>query len=111
MTRPEFVAMLNNSKHITKKQERNPQRSLTDPTFYQTGRDIIANPLPVTYKGTYSRGVTSANMQSFDVAYPDKIDVFNDALRINNETQTKLKELKKQKENEPKPKPSDPTQA
>lgn len=111
MNRHEFVGMLNNSKRITKKQERNPQRSMTDPTFYQTGRDIISNPLPVTYKGNYTRGVTSANMQSFDVAYPDKIDVFNDALRINNETQTKLKELKKQKDNETQQKPTNTTQA
>lgn len=111
MTRNDFKGMLNNSKHPSKKQERNPQRSMTDPTFYQTGRDIIANPLPVTYKGAYTRGVTSANMQSFDVAYPDKIDVFNDALRINNETQTKLKELKKQKDNETKQKSPDTTQA
>lgn len=66
--------------------------SVTDPSFAQTGRQIVFNPLPYTPRPIYSQGVPADQMQAFDGMYKDKFEAFQAAKEF---SETQKQDLKK----------------
>lgn len=78
--------------------ERNVLRSVANPMFAQTPRQMIFNPIPgfVPRQLNYSAGVLYDNLQPFDKMYADKLDVFGAAQSHSEKTKKQLDELQKQ---------------
>ncbi len=96
MKRAEFVKFVSTKKYNRgSKTEFNSSPSIVDPTQAQSGRDMLFNPKPIKYRGTYSNGVPSKDMQVFDKMYADKFDSFAAASAITKDVQDKYQKLPK----------------
>lgn len=76
--------------------------SVTDPTFAQTGRQLLTNPLPIEYRMKYPDGVplnkeNPMQFNEFDRLYPDTFKAIREANVITDKTTKQLKELQDKK--------------
>lgn len=77
---------------FNKKYEKPCVPSVTDPTYAQSGREMIINPLPYETKPIYQNGIPLDQMQSFDGMYVDKFDAFRSAKEF---AESNIKDIKK----------------
>lgn len=73
--------------------------SVTDPTFAQTGRQQIFNPLPINYRITYADGVplnkeNPMQFNEFDKLYPDRFKAVEQAKEQVTTTKKQLSKIK-----------------
>ena len=105
MKKCEYIKMLQGIKPTINKVQENHMSSVTDPTFAQSGRELVFNPLPYETKQIYSNGIPLEQMQPFDAMYADKFDSFEQARQFSESNRKDIKEkLKTIKENESKTK-------
>lgn len=105
MTRKEFVKYIQTGKSKGKKPLITGS-SVTDPSFYRTGRQLIFEPLNIEYRMKYPDGVpldkeNPHNFKEYDKIYPDH---FKAMLQANNDivtTKSKLNEIQKQSQTQP----------
>lgn len=84
MTRKEYIKYCQTHKHNGNKKTTTPMQSVTDPTFAQTGRQMIENPLNVNYRVQYAQGApldkdNPYHVNSFDNMYGDKFQSMKEA--------------------------------
>ncbi len=109
MKKSDYIKMLQGVKPTMHKVQENHMLSVTDPSYAQTGRQIITNPLPYETKPIYANGVPLKDMQPFDGMYVDKHTAFQSAKEFSeNQSKdikdklTKIEEEKKKKNESPK---------
>lgn len=100
MTRKEFVKFTESGKSAKLKSCVVADVSVCDPTFAQTGRQLLTNPLPIEYRMKYPAGTpldkdNPMNFNEFDKLYPDTFKAIREA---NNVTETTKKALSKLQE-------------
>lgn len=106
MTRKEYVKFCQTGQSKGKK-SMITGKSVTDPTFARTGRQLIFSPLNIEYRMKYPDGVpldkeNPYNFKEFDKLYPDTFKAINQAKADVKNTKTKLQELsKKQPKKDP----------
>ena len=111
MTKQEYRDFIATGKHKPKTCESLTEHSVTDPTYAQSGREILFNPLPYDMKPIYHNGVPLDQMQPFDRMYVDKHEAFQSAKELDTEQKNKVRQFK-QKQNEnskPANEPTNPT--
>ena len=96
MTRKEYVKFCQSKKTDKAKQRCMTMPSVTDPTFAQTGRQMLTNPLPINYRVRYSEGAPlnpddPHKFNEFDKMYPDKFKAMVEAKEQVNTTKKNLK--------------------
>ena len=99
MKRSEFREFISSSISKGKKSIENHVLSDCDPTFAQTGRQMIVNPLPIEYRMKYPQGVpldknNPFNFAEYDKIYPDTFKAMREARAKINDTKTHLNEIK-----------------
>lgn len=110
MKKSDYVKMLQGTKPTMHKKQENSMPSVTDPSYAQSGRDLLFNPKPYEMKQIYANGVPLKDMQPFDAMYADSFQAFQQAKEFS-ETQrkdikdklAKIEEDKKKKDNPPQP--------
>lgn len=101
MKKSDYLKLLQGARLPAKMCEKVTVGSVTDPTYAQSGRDLVFNPLPYEVKPIYSNGVPLKEMQAFDGMYKDKLDVFQFAKDYDAEQHKNAKDWKeKQDKNE-----------
>lgn len=111
MKRKEFVKFLQEHKTNHAKECVVSDKSVTDPSFAQSGRAQIFNPLPINYRVTYTDGVplnpdNPMQFNEYDKLYPDKFKATEQAKKSVYTTKKQLEKIEEQ--TKPKPKPQDP---
>lgn len=106
MTRKEFRRFISTSKSSSPKKMLVTGESVTDPTFAQTGRQMITNPLPIECRMKYPQGVpldkdNPHNFKEYDKLYPDSFKAMREAKQDVDTTKSKLNEI--EKKNKPQP--------
>lgn len=102
MTRKEFIKFSETGKSAKPKQVVVNDNSVTDPTFAQTGRQMLTNPLAIEYRMKYPEG-TPLNKENpmafneFDKIYPDTFKAIREANSLTDKTTKQLKELQNKK--------------
>lgn len=91
MNKQQFRDRLINGTKSIKKHESAELASVTDPSFAQSGREIVFNPLPYDVKPIYSQGVPADQMQAFDGMYKDKFEAFQAAREFSEKSKTEIK--------------------
>lgn len=77
--------------------EYNPLPSVADPTQAQSGRDMVFNPKPiVNTRVQYAQGVKASEMRPFDAMYADKMEVFEAAKGITEETKKNYNKMQEE---------------
>lgn len=109
MTRNEFVRFIQTGKS-NGKQVLSTGKSVTDPTFARTGRQLIFQPLPIEYRMKYPAGVpldkdNPHNIKEYDKIYPDTFDAIRQANADIKDSKKNLNEIKRKLEDSKKPKP------
>ena len=109
MTRKEFVNYTQTRKGLRLKKCVVSGLSITDPTFAQTGRQMLTNPLNIEYRMKYPQGTpldkdNPMKFNEYDKLYPDNFKAIRDAQSVVTTTEKKLRDIsqqgsKKQKEN------------
>ena len=103
MTRKEFVKFTQTGQSKGKK-SMITGKSVTDPTFARTGRQLIFNPLYIEYRMKYPDGVpldkdNPHDFKEYDKLYPDTFKAIQQAKSEVKTTKKKLDEFtKKQRE-------------
>lgn len=103
MKRHEFVKFVQNHRTDHVKKTVVQDLSVTDPSFAQTGRQIIFNPLPIETRIHYIAGVklneeNPHQFNEFDKLYPDTFKAMREAQDSVTKTKTKLNELQRQQQ-------------
>ena len=98
MKKSEFRKLLHGEKFSPRKNEVVTLDSVTDPSFAQSVRENLANPLPYEPKKIYSNGVALQDMQPFDGMYVDKHIAFQAAKELDSAEHAKVKDWKKSQE-------------
>ena len=101
MKREEFKNFLVNHKTNHAKECVVQDKSVTDPSFAQSGRAQIFNPLPINYRVTYAEGVplnkeNPMHFNEFDKLYPDKFKATEQAKKSVDTTKKQLKKIEEQ---------------
>lgn len=101
MKREEFKQFLVNHKTNHAKECVVSDKSFTDPSFAQTGRAQIFNPLPINYRLSYSDGVplnkeNPMQFNEFDKLYPDKFKAIEEAKSSVNTTKKQLTKIEEE---------------
>ena len=109
MKREEFKKFLQEHKTNHAKECVVTDKSVTDPSFAQSGRAQIFNPLPINYRVTYTDGVplnpdNPMQFNEYDKLYPDKFKATEQAKKSVDTTKKQLKKIEEQT----KAKPQDP---
>ena len=73
MTRSEYIKYCQSKKTFGSKRKTHPMSSVTDPTFAQTGRQMIESPLPINYRAQYQAGAPLDKDNPLHVAEYDKM--------------------------------------
>ena len=112
MTRKEFVRFTETGKNQRPKKCVVADKSVTDPSFAQTGRQLLTNPLPIEYRMKYPAGVplnkeNPLQFNEFDKLYPDTFKAIREANSVTDKTK---KALNKIQESAKKPEPPQPPQ-
>lgn len=106
MTRKEFRGFISTNKSANLKKTLVTGESVTDPTFAQTGRQMITAPLPIECRMKYPQGVpldkdNPHNFKEYDKLYPDSFKAMREAKQDVDTTKSKLNEI--EKKNKPQP--------
>lgn len=109
MKRNEYIRFVQSKKSNGKK-VLSTGKSVTDPTFARTGRQLIFQPLPIEYRMKYPDGVAldkdnPHNIKEYDKIYPDTFDAIRQANADIKNTKKNLNEIKRKYEDSKKPKP------
>ena len=111
MKKSEYIKMLQGTKPAVHKKQENHMPSVTDPSYAQSGRDLLFNPKPYEMKQIYSNGVPLKDMQPFDAMYADRFQAFQHAKEFSEiqhkdikDKLAKIEEEKKKKDNPQPPK-------
>lgn len=93
MTRNEFNKFIQTGKLDKPKKQLISGRSVTDPTFARTGRQMIFQPLPIEYRMKYPDGTplnpdNPHEFKEYDKLYPD---TFKASLQANSDIKTTKK--------------------
>lgn len=96
MKKSEYVKYLQGNIKPPKKCEVNLMPSCCDPSFAQSGRDMVFNPKNYECKPIYSNGVPLDQMQPFDGMYKDKHIAFQAAKEVDTQQHEKVRDWKKQ---------------
>ena len=93
MTRSEYTKYCQSKKTLSSKRKTHPMASVTDPTFAQTGRQMIESPLSINYRVQYQAGSPLDKENPLQVAEFDKMygDTF-EAMKQAKQQVTKTKE-------------------
>lgn len=91
MKKSDYVKMLQGCKPTMHKKQENNMPSVTDPSYAQSGRDLLFNPKPYEMKQIYADGVPLKDMQPFDAMYVDRFQAFQQAKEF---SETQLKDIK-----------------
>lgn len=100
MTRKEFVKFTETGKHVKNKTCVTMDKSVTDPSFAQTGRQLLTNPLPIEYRMKYMPGTplnkeNPMHFNEYDKMYPDTFKAIREAESITKQTKDNLDKLEK----------------
>lgn len=111
MTRKEFVKFAETRKHVKNKKSVVIDKSVTDPTFAQSGRQMITNPLPIEYRMKYPAGVplnpdNPMHFNEFDKLYPDTFKAIREANAASVSATKNLGKLQDQTKKKPTPTPN-----
>lgn len=101
MKRSEYVKLCQNGKTNHARECVVKDKSVTDPSFAQTGRQILFNPLPIEYRMKYPAGVPLDKdnpmlFKEYDKLYPDKFDAVRQANADVNTQKHVLKKVQEQ---------------
>lgn len=112
MTRKEFVKFTQTRKSKGK-QPLITGKSITDPTFARTGRQMIFDPLNIEYRMKYPDGNplnpdNPHDFKEYDKLYPDQFIAMRQAKQEVKDTKTKLNKMKQEPKQEPKQQPNQP---
>lgn len=99
MKKSDFMKFVATGSMQPKKNENPIMKSVTDPTYAQSGRDLVFNPLNYEAKPIYSNGVPLKDMQPFDGMYKDKHDAFQAAKELNTREQENARKWRKKQDN------------
>ena len=91
MNKSQFRERLTKGTKSSKHYEHSDLASVTDPSFAQSGRDLVFNPKPYDTKPIYSSGVPADKMQAFDGMYKDKFEAFQAAKEFQSKTKKDFK--------------------
>lgn len=98
MTKQEYIKMLQGKKMPMRQPEKITVPTVTDPSFAQSGRDMIFNPIGYETKPIYANGVPLDQMQPFDRMYADKHEAFQSAKELNDREHANAKKWKEEQE-------------
>ena len=110
MTRQEFIKFTQCGKNSKPKNTVVSDASVTDPSFAQTGRQMLTNPLPIEYRMKYPAGVplnkeNPMHFNEFDKLYPDTFKAIREANNVTETTKSTLSKLQEKGKKKPDPKP------
>lgn len=113
MTRKEFIKFTQTGQSKGKKCMITG-KSVTDPTFARTGRQLIFSPLNIEYRMKYPDGVpldkdNPHNFKEFDKLYPDTFKAIQQAKADVKNTKSKLEEISKKHKKESQQPTNQPT--
>lgn len=111
MKRKDFVKFIQDGKTNHSKECVVKDKSVTDPSFAQSGRAQIFNPLPINYRVSYTDGVplnkdNPMQFNEFDKMYPDKFIATEQARKSVKTIKEQFNKIDEQ--TKPKPQPQDP---
>ena len=111
MTRQEFVKFTETGKNKKIKTCVVADVSLCDPSFAQTGRQILTNPLPIEYRMKYPAGVplnkeNPMHFNEFDKLYPDTFKAIREANNVTETTKKTLSKIQESTKKKPDPTPN-----
>lgn len=109
MKKKDFRRCTSGAVMARRKFERAVLGSVTDPTYAQSGRDLVLNPMPYEMKDIYQSGIPLKDMQPFDGMYKDKHDAFQAAKEYSESQKKDIKDKLNGYENE-KNNPTPPTE-
>lgn len=100
MTRKEYVKFVESGKGKLKKPVVS-DKSVADPTFAQTGRQILTNPLNIEYRMKYPQGTpldkdNPMKFNEYDKLYPDNFKAIREAQSVVTITESKLRDVSQQ---------------
>lgn len=98
MKREDYVKFLNGNYKPTKVKRTNHLKSVTDPRFAQSGRELVFNPIGYDTKPIYQNGVPRDELQPFDGMYKDKFDAFQAAKEFSDDQKKNINNFVKEKE-------------
>lgn len=96
MKKTDYVNMLQGKKMPMRAPEKITVESVTDPSFAQSGRDLVYNPIGYETKPIYANGVPLDQMQPFDGMYVDKHAAFQSAKELNDKEHANAKKWKEE---------------
>lgn len=110
MTRQEFVRFSECGKNAKPKKCVVTDVSVCDPSFAQTGRQILTSPLPIEYRMKYPAGVplnkeNPMQFNEFDKLYPDTFKAIREANNVTETTKRNLSKLQESAKKKPEPTP------
>ena len=111
MTRKEFVKFTETGKNAKIKTCVITDVSVCDPSFAQTGRQILTNPLPIEYRMKYPAGVplnkeNPMHFNEYDKLYPDTFKAIRDAYSVTETTKKTLSKIQESTKKKPDPTPN-----
>lgn len=101
MKRNEYVKFCHSKHSDGVKKTNYPMASVTDPTFAQTGRQMLTNPLPINYRVQYQDGAplnpdNPHQFNEFDKMYPDTFKAMTEAKQQITTTKDSVKKAHEQ---------------
>ena len=101
MTRKQFVNYTQTRKGLTLKKCVVKDLSITDPTFAQSGRQMLTNPLNIEYRMKYPAGTplnknNPMRFNEYDKLYPDNFKAIREAQSVVSSTESKLRDASQQ---------------
>lgn len=113
MKREHFVKLAMRGSSPNGKKILKSGRSVTDPTFARSGRQLIFQPLAIEYRMKYPAGVpldkdNPYNIREYDKIYPDTFKAIAAANADVNDTKSKLNKFKEQQNRKPQQEPQQP---
>lgn len=106
MTRKEYVKFVESGKGKLKKPVVS-DKSVADPTFAQTGRQMLTNPLNIEYRMKYPQGTpldkdNPMKFNEYDKLYPDNFKAIREAQKVVITTEKQLRDASQQIGKKPK---------
>ena len=111
MTRQEFVKFIETGKSKIMKVCVVADVSVCDPSFAQTGRQMLTNPLPIEYRMKYPAGAplnkdNPLEFNEFDKLYPDTFKAIREANNVTETTKKALSVIHESTKKKPEPNPN-----
>lgn len=105
MTRQEYIEFTRTKKVNNNRNTCITTMSVTDPSFAQTGRQQVFNPLPIQPRGVYGSPIplnkdNPLSFYEYDKQYPDRFVAMYQAKENVTDTKTKLDKIKEKVESD-----------